>query len=72
MLGGQKSYIWLRGANIETGGVGRVEKMHQEMVPLVESDIFITYFIPIFNLFSPIFSVFFQKCDYFITIYQIS
>ena len=39
---------------------------------LVESDIFITYSIPIFSLFSPIFSVFFQKYGYFITIYQIS
>ena len=44
----------------------------QYMVPLVESDIFITYFIPIFSLFSPIFSVFFLKYDYFITIYQVS
>ena len=45
---------------------------HSNKSTLVESDIFITYFIPIFSLFSPIFSVFFQKYDYFITIYQVS
>ena len=45
---------------------------YEELPTLVESDIFITYFIPIFSLFSPNFSVFFQKYDYFITIYQIS
>ena len=36
MLGRQKSEVWLRGANIETGGGGggggRVEKIYQEIV----------------------------------------
>jgi hypothetical protein len=32
MLGQQKSDVWMRGANIETGGGGTVENMYQEMV----------------------------------------
>jgi hypothetical protein len=32
MLGQQKSDVWMRGANIETVGGGRVENMYQEMV----------------------------------------